>query len=45
MIASYLSRLKKPLPAAVRLFATHRVPGIYKDDYLNTLFTYNHYQR
>ena len=47
MVASYLSRTieSKPLPAAVRHFATHRVPGIYKDDYLNSLFSYNHYKR
>ena len=45
MIANYMVRMGYPLPKAVRTFAVHRSPGIYKDDYIESLFKYNHFQR
>lgn len=45
MICNYLVRTGKPCTEAVKLFAVHRHPGIYKDDYLEALFAYTHFQR
>ncbi|KAK9804496.1 hypothetical protein WJX73_010638 [Symbiochloris irregularis] len=45
MISNYMVRMGYPLANAVRTFATHRSPGIYKDDYIQALFKYNHFRR
>ena len=45
MICNYMVRMGMPLTDAVRHFAVHRPPGIYKDDYIQALFKYNHFYR
>ncbi len=42
MIANYMVRSGESAIDAVKIFAQHRPPGIYKPHYLDRLFEYNH---
>jgi mRNA-capping enzyme len=43
MVVSYLVRLQgMSVEKALRVFADHRPPGIYKEDYIRDLYKYNH---
>jgi mRNA-capping enzyme len=42
MIVSLLVRKGLSVADAVKVFAKVRSPGIYKDDYLEKMFLYNH---
>ena len=42
MIVNYLVRQGWSVERALRIFAEHRPPGIYKEDYIRELYKYNH---
>ncbi|KAK9842283.1 hypothetical protein WJX81_004542 [Elliptochloris bilobata] len=42
MLVNYMVRHGLSVTEALQLFAKHRPPGIYKADYMDTLFKYNH---
>lgn len=43
MVVSYLVRLMgMSVEKALAVFAEHRPPGIYKEDYIRELYKYNH---
>ena len=42
MLVNYMVRQGLSVAEALRLFASHRPPGIYKADYIDALFKYNH---
>lgn len=42
MVVSYLVRQGMSVERALRVFAAHRPPGIYKEDYVRALYTYYH---
>ena len=39
---NYMVRHGLSVAEALHVFAKHRPPGIYKTDYIDALFTYNH---
>ena len=42
MIVNFLVRQGWSVEKALRIFAEHRPPGIYKEDYIRELYRYNH---
>lgn len=42
MLVNYMVRQGMSVAQALHLFARHRPPGIYKADYIDALFKYNH---
>ncbi len=42
MIVNFLVRQGMSVERALRIFAEHRPPGIYKEDYIRELYKYNH---
>ena len=42
MVVSYLVRHGMTVQRALRMFAEHRPPGIYKGDYIRELYSYYH---
>ncbi|BDA47945.1 mRNA-capping enzyme [Coccomyxa sp. Obi] len=42
MVVSFMVRHGMSVEKALRIFAEHRPPGIYKEDYIRQLYKYNH---
>ena len=42
MVVSFMVRHGMSVEKALRVFAEHRPPGIYKEDYIRELYKYNH---